>query len=342
MTYKMGVFFAGAGGDAQGSASVPGVDVVFAANHWQRAIETHATNFPDAEHYCGDIKDVDLHRLPAWDLFWASPECTFWSQGRGERREFDRQPDLFGETLPDEAAERSRALMWDVPRYLEAMKLRGKPVLAGVVENVVEAREGAQWGAWIAAIRNLGYRVRVIAINSMHARPSGTPYAPQSRDRLYVAYWLETIADPDWDKWLRPAAWCLSCESAVIAVQVWKKPGRDMGRYRQQYVYHCPKLSCRGQVVEPAVLPAAVAIDWSHLGQRIGDRVRPLAPKTIARIEAGLKRYAIPITLEAAGNTFERRPGVRTWPVTDPVTTQTTTAAKAVASPPLMVPAGGT
>lgn len=70
--------------------------------------------------------------------------------------------------------------------------------------------------------------------------------------------------------------------------------------------------------------------------------VGPLAPKTMARIEAGLRKYARPITLEAAGNTFERRPGVRTWPVDAPLTTQTTTLTKALAVPPMLVPAGGT
>jgi DNA (cytosine-5)-methyltransferase 1 len=43
-----------------------------------------------------------------------------------------------------------------------------------------------------------------------------------------------------------------------------------------------------------------VAIDWSLAGERIGDRARPLAPKTIARIEAGLRRYARPIHLVLA------------------------------------------
>src|SRR5260370_12276780 len=109
--------------------------------------------------------------------------------------------------------------MWDVPRYLEAMRLRGRPVLAGVVENVIEARQGICWRQWVASIEKLGYRTRLIALNSMHARPSVTPLAPQSRDRLYLAYWLRSIRDPDWDKWLRPLAWCPSCEQEVLAVQ---------------------------------------------------------------------------------------------------------------------------
>jgi DNA (cytosine-5)-methyltransferase 1 len=80
------------------------------------------------------------------------------------------------------------ALMWDVPRYLEAMQLRGRPVLAGVVENVTEVRAWAHWHTWAAAIRDLGYRTQLIALNSMHARPAATPLAPQSRDRLYLVY----------------------------------------------------------------------------------------------------------------------------------------------------------
>jgi len=340
--YTLTDFFCGAGGSSQGAAAVPGVEPTLAANHWDRAIESHAANFPGTEHYQGDLHDVDVAMFSRADIFWASPECTEWTGAKGNAREFDKQPDLFDETLPPSAADRSRALMWDVPRYLEAMRLRGKPVLAGVVENVVEARAGIHWHEWVRAIQNLGYRTKLIAFNSMHARPVRTPLAPQSRDRLYFAYWLASVPTPNWDKWLRPPAWCHVCETEVRAVQSWKKPGVDMGRYRQQYVYRCPNVACRGQVVEPAVLPAAYAIDWSNPGQRIGDRDRPLAPKTIARIEAGLRKYAQPITLEAAGNTFERRPGVRTWPVSWPVTTQTGTETKALACPPMIVPAGGT
>lgn len=343
MTLTLIDFFCGAGGSSQGAVAVPGVSVALAANHWDRAIESHAANFSGTDHFQGDIHDADVARFPAAPLFWASPECPQWSSARGKRRDFDRQPDLFGEVLPDPAADRSRALMWDVPRYLEAMRDRGRPVLAGVVENVVEVRQWARWAEWRAAIRGLGYDTRLIALNSMHARPQVTPYAPQSRDRLYLAYWLRSLGRaPDWDRHLRPVAWCPDCGAEVRAVQCWKRPGADMGRYRSQYVYRCPGVKCRGAVLEPSVLPAAAAIDWTDLGTRIGDRPRPMKEATRARIAAGLARYARPITLEAAGHTFERRPGVRTRPVDAPITTQSTTTTKALACPPLLVPAGGT
>ena len=202
-------FFCGAGGSSQGATAVPGVEVRLAANHWAKAIESHAANFPGTEHFQGDLHDADVARFPGADLFWASPECPQWSQARGVQRDFDKQPDMFGETLTDEAADRSRALMWDVPRYLEAMRDRGRPVLAGVVENVTEVRKWTYWHDWVKSIQRLGYRTKLVALNSMHAQPRRTLGAPQSRDRLYLAYWLVSIGrDPDWDRWLRPAAWC--------------------------------------------------------------------------------------------------------------------------------------
>ncbi|MFI6496845.1 DNA cytosine methyltransferase [Nonomuraea typhae] len=337
-------WFAGAGGSSQGAHAVPGVCVTLAANHWQRALESHASNFPETDHYLGDIREAPVHRWPVADIFWASPECPQWSNARGKKRDFanSQQGELFGPEK-DEEAERSRALMEEVPLYLRGVQDRGGLVLAGVVENVIDVRAWDQWDRWIGEIRKLGYKTRVIAMNSMHARAHETLAAPQSRDRLYVAYWHECLGrNPDWDKWLRPAAWCPTCDRQVAAVQVFKTVGNDMGRFRQQYIYRCPNSACRSQIIEPFALPAMYAIDWMLPGQRIGDRDKPLADKTLARIRAGLARYARPIPIEAAGNTFERRPGVRSWPVDQPLTTQTTTASKALAVPPLMVPAGGT
>ncbi|MFD5875659.1 DNA cytosine methyltransferase [Streptomyces sp. NPDC060322] len=338
-------WFCGAGGSSQGAHAIPNVRVERAANHWERAIESHAANFPDVDHYRGDIREAPVDKWPTTDIFWASPECPQWSNARGKKRDFatSLQGDLFDDFAPSEEVERSRALMEEVPLYLRGVQERGGLVKAGVVENVVDVRAWDQWDRWIGELHKLGYKTRVIALNSMHADPRAVEKAPQSRDRLYVGYWHESLGrTPDWNKWLRPRAWCTGCGEYVQAMQIFKKQGADMGRYRQQYVYRCPQTKCRNQVVEPEVLPAAVAIDWTLPGQRIGDRVKPLADKTLARIQAGLDKFARPITLEAAGNTFERRPGVRTWPVDAPLTTQTTTSTKAMAYEPFMVPAGGT
>jgi DNA (cytosine-5)-methyltransferase 1 len=332
-------WFCGAGGSSQGMHSIPGVRMERAANHWERAIESHAANFPTVDHYRGDIREAPVESWPVTDIFWASPECPQWSNARGKKRDFDAslQGDLFEGFGPSEEVERSRALMEEVPMYLRGVQQRGGLVKAGVVENVVDVRAWDQWDRWIGEIRKLGYETRVIALNSMHADPRTVHKAPQSRDRLYVAYWHKSLGrTPDWDKWLRPRAWCSGCEAWVQAVQRFKQPGRDMGRYRQQYVYRCPNTACRNQVVEPETLPAAVAIDWTIPGQRIGDRAKPLADKTLARIQAGLDKFARPLMVPAGG----------TWrndatPVTDPMATRTTRENDGLAIPPLLVPVEG-
>lgn len=349
-------WFAGAGGSTQGIATIPGVRPIHAANHWAKAIESHAANFPDVDHWKGDIRDIDVRKLPYAEIFWASPECTNWSRAKGKTQDYavtDTALPGMEDPAPAEEVERSRALMEEVPMYLRAMALRREPVLVGVVENVVDIRDWSDWGRWRSEIEAIGYRTRLIALNSMHAQSVRAPRAPQSRDRLYLAYWHVSLGrDPDWDKWLRPAAWCPTCDEWVKAVQVFKDPSRDMGRYRSQYVYRCPRIKCRNQVLEPTFLPAYTAIDWTVKGQRIGDRSKPLADKTLRRIEAGIKRYARPIHVEASGHTYDaadpkhRQFGqetayYRAWPVEDPLKTLHTAESKAVVVPPLLVPVEG-
>ncbi|MGW0182854.1 DNA cytosine methyltransferase [Nocardia sp. NPDC003345] len=277
--------FCGAGGSSTGAIQVPGVRVQLAVNHWTLAVETHNANHPDTDHDCADLSQVDPRRYRGSDILWASPECTNHSVARGRRRNLDAQPDLFGDILPDAAAERSRATMWDVVRFTEHHRYR-----AIVVENVVDAAKWVLFDSWLNSMHALGYRHRVVYLNSMHAHAAGAP-APQSRDRMYVVFWRSANRAPDLDRWTRPTAWCPGCQATVRAVQAWKNPTRPWGRYRAQYVWRCPSVACRNTIVEPDWLPASSVIDWSLRGQRIGDRAKPLAIKTMRRIEAGLARY---------------------------------------------------
>jgi site-specific DNA-cytosine methylase len=198
--------FCGAGGSSSGAEQVPGVRVRMAANHWALAVETHNHNLPHADHDTADISQVEPRRYPRTDILWASPECTNHSQAKGKRRT-DQQPDLFGDALPDEAAVRSRATMWDVLRFAEIHRYR-----AIVVENVVDVRDWVMWPAWVTGLDNLGYDHQVVYLNSMFAQQAGPP-APQSRDRLYVVAWRRGDRAPDLSRWTRPPAWCPSCDA---------------------------------------------------------------------------------------------------------------------------------
>jgi DNA (cytosine-5)-methyltransferase 1 len=286
--------FCGAGGSSTGLVAA-GLELKLAANHWQRAIETHAANHPTADHLCADVNNYDMRRLPATDILWASPICTELSPAGGRRRKARASaagPGQFALEdhghVPDAAFDRTRATFWDVIRAAEVHRYR-----AVLVENVMEAADWELFDIWLAGMRTLGYRHQFVSLSSAHAGGDGNAPAPQWRDRIYIVLTLEGIPLPDVEP--RPLAWCQVCEESVHAVQSWKKPGaRKLGKYGQQYVYRCPNgARCKHAVVEPYVRPAASIIDWSNLGVRIGDRAqhgkRPLAANTVKRIRTGLE-----------------------------------------------------
>ncbi|MGW4731811.1 DNA cytosine methyltransferase [Streptomyces shenzhenensis] len=328
-----------------------------------REVEVYNITVADDESYVAD--GITVHN------------CPKWSAARGVKRDFDRtmqgdfdfeEEEFKSEKERRAAEERSRALMEEVPMYLRGVISRGGLVLAGVVENVIDCRDWDQWDRWVGEFHKLGYRTKLLAINSMHVAPRTMLRVPQSRDRLYFVYWHESIGrNPDFDKWvLRPDAWCSDCDQEVRAVQVFRKPGKDMGRYRQSYDYRCPNAHCRA-IVEPSVLPAAAAIDFSILGTPIGDREKTddcpegLAPATIARVRAGGVQYWGWGLDEEDGQDslfgdMDVEPGTEpgallvpaggTWrnnaiSVDVPMPTRTTVETDGVAFPPFLVPCEG-
>lgn len=275
--------FCGAGGSSIG-ATLAGAEVKLAMNHWKLAIETHNTNFPKVDHDCTDISAVNPRRYPSTDILITSPECTNHSLAKGKPRRFYNQ-DLFGNVLIDPSEERSRATMWDVPRFAEYHDYN-----IIITENVVDAVKWRMWDAWLTAMHALGYEHEVVYFNSMFAFPT-----PQSRDRIYVVFWKQGNRKPDLE--FRPLAHCANCDSNVEAIQTWKN-GKRWGRYKAQYFYRCSK--CHQQIT-PYYYAAFNAIDWSIEAERIGDRTTPLKPKTLARIQYGLEAYGRQIMIVGTG-----------------------------------------
>lgn len=342
--------FSGCGGSSEGIEAA-GIDVWYAANHWEYAVDVHEANHPKAEHFIADLLNEDRpdyyhpEALPRADVLWASPSCTNNSKANAQRI-YERNLSLFHDLDdPDyedrvTTSERSRATAVSVLQY--ARKHRPKVV---VVENVVEF---AQWGMqvpgtkrgdgttfhwWLDEFVKLGYRYKTLMLNSMFFPPT-----PQSRDRMYVVFWDRDLRAPDLAH--RPEAWCDRCSGVVESVQAFKQrtaawPIPEWGKYEEQYVYRCP--SCADRVY-PVAWPALTAIDWSDLGTRIGDRDRPLKATTLARIERGIAKFREwpPLLIPAKAQFGVDRQ------VTQPMTTQTTQQAMMIVHGMQVVAAGNT
>lgn len=246
--------------------------------------------------------------------------CVNHSIAKG-RKQVKAQLDAFACGKQDPAAERSRATMWDVVRFAEVHQYR-----IIITENVVDARAWLLWDSWLRAMHTLGYRHQCVFFNSMFAWPT-----PQSRDRMYVVFWRKGQKKPDLD--IRPWAPCPRCGN-VQAVQRFKPGASVRAKYGTQYIYSCPR--CAAQVT-PFYYAAINAIDWSVPAQRIGDRKRPLEPRTLQRIAYGLKKYGNrPLALSTLHG---ERLACRVKDATEaPLFTQTGNSASALAAPFLNMP----
>ncbi len=303
--------FSGVGGSSMGIHAA-GADVVAAANHSEHAISVHAANFPGVEHFRADLinEEADCyihpHNLPPARFLWASPSCKHHSPANAKKI-YATGPTLFDYQDYDPAeeeryrnSERSRVTM--ICPYLYAE--RHRPDLV-VVENVLEVtswgpeRDGSQFADWLKRWNNLGYEYECLFLNS------GFFGCPQSRDRIYIVFWLRGNPRPNLD--YRPPAWCTSDRcggTETLAVQTWKPVKATWklpkwGKYGPQYFYRCQE--CQEPVV-PHREPSATAIDWGDLGPTVGERDRPLAPRTKDRIRRGyLKFRHHPLVVVAGG-----------------------------------------
>lgn len=153
--------FAGAGGFSCGAA-MAGAEVVWAANHWQAAVDVHASNHPGAKHVCQDLHQANWEEVPAHDGMLASPCCQGHSKARGK-----------ASGNPQHDA--SRLTAWAIPAAAEYHR----PNFI-VAENVPEFLKWLLFPAWKAAMEALGYS---LAIHIIDAADHG---APQHRERMFI------------------------------------------------------------------------------------------------------------------------------------------------------------
>lgn len=326
--------FCGAGGSIRGFVDA-GLKLVVGANHSPRSIETVSANHRDADFLCTDINHYDMRRLPHTRVLWASVICTEISPAGGHQARRGQGIFDFEELghVPIDVYERTRACALDVVRATEVHRYE-----AIVVENVVEfATKWELYEWWVDGMCRLGYQVQVVNVSAAHVYADDNAPAPQWRDRIYIVFTRKDIPLPDLE--VRPPAWCFVCEEVVAGVQTWKRPDRPrIGKYGPQYLYRCPQRGCGHQVVEPFVLPAAAAIDLSDIGERIGDRARPLAKNTVARIEWGIREFVEPLVAAVAGDTYEAGTYKQVWPAAGtPLGARTATGSDALVTPAFVV-----
>ncbi len=151
--------FAGCGGSTTG-AQAAGVRVLWAANHWQAAVDIHRANHPGVEHSCQDLHQADWSAVPGMDVVLASPACQGHSKARGQDRPHH---------------DRDRATAWAVVSCAEFH--RPKFI---VVENVPEFRRWRLYPAWRCSLEMLGYALSEEILN---ASACGVP---QDRRRLFI------------------------------------------------------------------------------------------------------------------------------------------------------------
>jgi DNA (cytosine-5)-methyltransferase 1 len=151
--------FAGAGGFSQGAAAA-GVRVIWAANHWQAAVDCHRANHPQTTHLCQDLHQADWTAVPKHDLMLASPSCQGHSRARGDNRP---------------RHEKARSTAWAIVSCAEVHR----PHFI-VVENVPEFLNWHLYAPWADCLHRLGY-----ALNSqvLDAADFGVP---QHRRRAII------------------------------------------------------------------------------------------------------------------------------------------------------------
>jgi len=151
--------FAGAGGFTEG-AEQAGCRVVWAANHWETAVATHAVNHGDTIHACQDLRQANWMDVPEHDLLLASPCCHGHSPARGKDR-------------PHHEASRSTA--WAV---VDCAEYHRPPFW--VVENVPDFLTWRLYPSFCDAMRRLGYSL------SPHILDAADHGVPQNRPRLFL------------------------------------------------------------------------------------------------------------------------------------------------------------
>lgn len=255
--------FSGWGGFTLG-ASLAGIPVVWAANHWPLAVEVHAFNHPTTQHVCQDLRQADWTSLPRFELLLASPACQGHSKASQPKRR----------TYHDAMRATAHAVV-DCADVTEPKAL--------IVENVLSFREWRLYPTWRESLQRIGYTV------TEHVVSATSHGVPQRRDRLFVVGLrngrrfvppLSLTAEPGFEPCLEPNAegW-----KPVHAAPPGARSRLEAGlsRFERCLVQHTT--GHRGIPLHESIRTITTKCQWVLTERRDGGRYRWLTARELAR-----------------------------------------------------------
>lgn len=299
--------FCGAGGESLGKhAALAGLGVLddahlsYAVNHWDLAVDAHRRNLPMVIANEGDITQVTAatYGITEIALLWGSPSCVFHSRARGGKPKSDQQ----------------RAHPWEMTyRWLDKAN-----VTVMLVENVPEFKDWAP----LHETHNKGCRGGVFArfLDLTGTLKGKNPFPVckkgchfntpvKARKGEYFAQWVADLRARGYEVDHRIIC-CADLGAPTTRRRFFLQAVKDgKGIHWPEATHRDPK---KGQDMFTGHLPlwktAASCIDWSIPCPSIFDRKKPLAPATLRRIAAGIKKFVLdsknPYIVPAPGATL--------------------------------------
>ena len=290
--------FAGAGGFTTG-AQAAGAEVLWAANHWDKAVSLHATNHPTVEHVQQDLSEADWTAVPACDIALASPACQGFSQAGQPARAGTGGSHRPNPTTLKAKTQRDRNTAYAVLAMADTVRPESI-----VIENVTDFPRWHAFDAWLSMLNAFGYSTEVHVLNGkdfgggqdrpravITARLGSKPLkleVPNRRPRT-----IGECLDPDDHPENR---WC----------PIDSKPGRmqpliaKAKRGAGQRCFWNNVSESRGRSLDE-VFPTATTQSGTQWCLIDGDRIRVLNPRELARSMSFPETYALPKNRGLAG-----------------------------------------
>jgi DNA (cytosine-5)-methyltransferase 1 len=291
--------FAGAGGFSTG-ANLAGVPVLWAANHWQEAVDCHAANHPHTAHVRQDLQEADWTQVPQARVLLASPACQGFSQcGQPARM------GAGGNSRPNPQAaqakgQRDRNTAWAVLSAADTLR----PEFL-VIENVPDLLRWEAFDAYLGVLHAYGYATHTQIVRA-------TTYGgAQERDRLIITArhgHAAPILEPSYGPQAATIADCLEPDTAPH--HRWKPVDSKSARMRVRVQKAQNEAGSRclwANVSESSGRPLDGHFPTSttkSIGQWYiidGDRMRTLSARELARSMSFPDTYVLPKQKGLAG-----------------------------------------